>query len=137
MSSFFYSVTHVNGWAATRLQRPFLSSPPTFLFPLFRVRINLPKIKNVLLFCFCFFVSFSPHSLECYFFCFRSFFKIIFFSILLFNIWLVRNWVLWFFSMVFSRSHDLGHEFERLTQVDIDFFFQVLILLLFFSILSL
>jgi hypothetical protein len=134
MSFFFYSVTRVNGWAATRLQRPFLSSPPTFLFLLFRVRINLPKIKNVLLFCFC--VSFSPHSLECYFFCFRSFFKIIFFSILLFNIWLVRNWVLWFFSMVFSRSHDSGHEFERLIQVDIDFFFKFLFYF-FFSILSL
>ena len=61
-----------------RLQRPFLSSPLTFLFPLLRVRINFSKIKDVLLFCFC--VSFSPHSLECYFFFLDPFLKSIFFQ---------------------------------------------------------
>jgi hypothetical protein len=31
-----------------------------------------------------------------------------------------------FFPMVSSHSHDSGHEFEMLTQVDIDFFFKFL-----------
>jgi hypothetical protein len=44
------------------------------------------------------------------------------FSNFIFNIGLVNNWISWFFLMRWSYSHDLGHRYEMLTQINIDFF---------------
>jgi hypothetical protein len=64
------------------------------------------------------------------------FFEIDIFLILSFNIELIENWVLYFFSVWWSRSHDLGHKYEMLTRIDIglfliffyiDFFFNFII----------
>jgi hypothetical protein len=53
---------------------------------------------------------------------FRSFFDKFFFSISSFNIEIVRNWSSFIFLVGWSFSHDLSHEFKRLTWVDISFF---------------
>jgi len=61
------------------------SSPPFFLSPLFENYTSLPKLKDVM--SFVFFIKFDSYSVDCYLFCFLSFFDWFLFQFHLSHIW--------------------------------------------------
>jgi len=111
-----------------------------FLFSLFyfsspRYLLICQRNKGVLLFCFC--VKRGPHSFDCYFFfALDPFLKLNFIFNFILRYWLVNKLGFMICFMGWFRSHDLGHGFERLTQVNINLFLYYFLHVFYFSILS-
>jgi hypothetical protein len=71
-----------------------------------------------------------------FFFALDPFLKLNFIFNFILRYWLVNKLGFMTFFMGWFRSHDLGHGFERLTQVDINLFLYYFLHVFYFSILS-